>query len=204
MSYPNYWQSVNLFELCQPKQWKTISTKDLLPEGYTVYGANGPIGFYSNFTHEHPTLMITCRGATCGNLHVSKPFSYINGNAMSLDGLITEACTQNYLRYFLAARGFEDVISGSAQPQITREGLRKIDVPLAPLPEQKRIADKLDATLARVDACRARLERVAPILKRFRLSVLAAATSGQLTADWREQQGHGHAGNAAWADENSP
>ncbi|MFD2449213.1 hypothetical protein ACFSQE_12925 [Vogesella fluminis] len=73
--------------------------------------------------------------------------------------------------------------------------LRDAQIPLAPLPEQKRIADKLDATLARVDACRARLARVAPILKRFRQSVLAAATSGQLTVDWREQQGHGHAGN---------
>ena len=191
MRYPKYWQSVNLFELCQPKQWKTISIKELLPDGYTVYGANGPIGFYNEFTHEHPTLMITCRGATCGNLHVSTPFSYINGNAMALDNLATDVCSQHYLRYFLAARGFKDVISGSAQPQITQDGLRVIAIPLAPLPEQKRIADKLDATLARVDACRERLARVAPILKRFRQSVLAAAVSGRLTADWRAQQAGG-------------
>jgi len=39
--------------------------------------------------------------------------------------------------------------------------------------------------LARVDAVNARLARVAPLLKRFRQSVLAAATSGRLTADWR-------------------
>jgi len=31
---------------------------------------------------------------------------------------------------------------------------------LAPLNEQKRIADKLDAVLARVDACRDRLDRI--------------------------------------------
>jgi type I restriction enzyme S subunit len=36
-----------------------------------------------------------------------------------------------------------------------------------------------------VDACRDRLARVAPLLKRFRQSVLAAATSGQLTDEWR-------------------
>lgn len=58
--------------------------------------------------------------------------------------------------------------------------------PLAPLPEQKRIADKLDALLARVDACRERLDRVPTFLKRFRQSVLAAATSGKLTEEWRE------------------
>src|SRR5262249_6592671 len=62
-------------------------------------------------------------------------------------------------------------------------------LPLAPLNEQKRIADKLDAVLARVDACRERLDRVPAILKRFRQAVLAAATSGQLTEEWREEQG---------------
>ena len=60
---------------------------------------------------------------------------------------------------------------------------------LAPLNEQKRIADKLDAVLARVDACREHLDRVPAILKRFRQAVLAAATSGKLTEEWREEQG---------------
>ena len=49
--------------------------------------------------------------------------------------------------------------------------------------EQQRIADKLDAVVARVDACRDRLARVTPLLKRFRQSVLASATDGRLTAD---------------------
>jgi type I restriction enzyme S subunit len=39
--------------------------------------------------------------------------------------------------------------------------------------------------LARVDACRDRLDRLPALLKRFRQSILAAATSGQLTEDWR-------------------
>lgn len=58
-------------------------------------------------------------------------------------------------------------------------------IPLAPFAEQKRIADKLDIVFARVDACSVRLAGVAPLLKRFRQSVLAAATSGELTKDWR-------------------
>ena len=177
-SYPQTWTITNLFEVCQPRQWKTISTKELTQAGYTVYGANGVIGFYNQYTHEAPTLMITCRGATCGNLHISKPFSYINGNAMALDHLNESICSMSYLHRFLQARGFDDVISGSAQPQITQEGLRKVDIPIAPRQEQKRIADKLDTVSPRVDAVNTRLARVAPLLKRFRQSVLAAATSG--------------------------
>ena len=41
---------------------------------------------------------------------------------------------------------------------------------------------------ARVEACQIRLERVRLILDRFRQSVLAAATSGALTADWNEKR----------------
>ena len=102
---PDGWASANLFELCTPKQWKTISKQDLLPSGYTVYGANGVIGFYDEYTHEEPTLMITCRGASCGNIHVSGSFSYINGNAMTLDNLAVDACRIGYLKYFLINRG---------------------------------------------------------------------------------------------------
>jgi type I restriction enzyme, S subunit len=51
------------------------------------------------------------------------------------------------------------------------------------LVEQRRIVAKVDAVLARVNAARLRLAKVPPLLKRFRQSVLAAACSGQLTAD---------------------
>ncbi|NKX22087.1 hypothetical protein HGF60_10530 [Alteromonadaceae bacterium A_SAG2] len=55
--------------------------------------------------------------------------------------------------------------------------------------EQKRIADKLDSVLAKVEAAQARLDKIPAILKRFRQSVLAAATSGELTKEWRGESG---------------
>jgi type I restriction enzyme S subunit len=62
----------------------------------------------------------------------------------------------------------------------------EIHIPVAPLNEQIRIADKLDSMLAKVDAAQARLDKIPNILKRFRQSVLAAATSGELTKEWRD------------------
>jgi type I restriction enzyme S subunit len=79
--------------------------------------------------------------------------------------------------------------SGSTIKHLTRENFVKFEVPVPPLAEQKRIADKLEAVLGRVDACRARLDRVPALLKRFRQSVLAAATSGKLTEEWRMTNG---------------
>lgn len=137
-------KKVFLNSICRPKQWKTISTSQLLESGYPVYGANGKIGFFDKFTHSEPTLLVTCRGATCGTINICEPNSYVNGNAMALDGL-SEEVDIIYLKHYLEYRKFGDVISGSAQPQITFAGISKIQIPLPPLEEQKRIAAILDA-----------------------------------------------------------
>jgi len=65
------WPSKGITEVCWPRQWPTISGKQLLPEGFPVFGANGLIGYYNSFNHEHPTIAITCRGATCGTINLT-------------------------------------------------------------------------------------------------------------------------------------
>lgn len=105
----------------------------------------------------------------------------------------TSSVMPKWLMHFLNAppvRGrIELQSSGTTRRRISRSNLSQLELPVPPLPEQKRIADKLDALLARVHACRGRLDRVPTILKRFRQSVLAAATSGELTHEWREARG---------------
>lgn len=124
------WKKVKLTEICKPKQWKNLPISELTEEGYPVYGANGIIGRYKEYNHEHPTLAITCRGATCGTINITQPKSYITSNAMALNDLSDEV-DQKFLYYALNKRGFKDIITGAAQPQITREGLSKItlDIP---------------------------------------------------------------------------
>lgn len=79
----------------------------------------------------------------------------------------------------------EAVATGTTFKELSGSAASKLLFAIAPIAEQKRIADKLDTVLTRVDAVNTRLARVAPLLKRFRQSVLAAATSGTLTVDWR-------------------
>ncbi|HIJ91123.1 MAG: restriction endonuclease subunit S [Desulfobulbaceae bacterium] len=140
-----------LGEICRPKQWKSLAARDFTSDGYPVYGANGIIGSYSSFNHEFPTIAIGCRGA-CGFVHVTKAKSYITSNAMALDSLSENECDLNYLAGYLRSRGFSDVITGSSQPQITRGNLEKIQIPLPPLDDQKRIAHllgKVEGLIAR-------------------------------------------------------
>ena len=54
-------------------------------------------------------------------------------------------------------------------------------IPIAPRNEQTRIANQLDTLLTRIQACNDRFDAIPALLKRFRQTVLAAATSGALT-----------------------
>ncbi len=71
---------------------------------------------------------------------------------------------------------------------MTRERFFALPVRLAPLAEQTRIAQKLDELLAQIDTLKARIDAIPALLKRFRQSVLAAAVSGRLTEEWREEK----------------
>lgn len=101
-----------------------------------------------------------------------------------------EAVEARYLLAWFSTRDFraraETQMTGSVgHKRVPKDFVLGETLPLAPRNEQQRIADKLDAVLSRADACRERLDRVAPLLKRFRQSVLSAATSGRLTEDLR-------------------
>ena len=111
-------------------------------------------------------------------------------------------CDSGYLRYYFASPAIRDRIVldvtgvGGSLTRAQPKRVAKFPVPIAPLNEQKRIAETLDSLLARVDSCQSHLERVPQILKRFRQSVLAAATSGRLTEDWRDER----AVNGEWEE----
>jgi len=64
--------------------------------------------------------------------------------------------------------------------------LEKSFVPLPPLPEQHRIVAKIEELFTRLDAGVEALKKIQLQLKRYRQSVLKAAFSGELTAEWRK------------------
>lgn len=75
--------------------------------------------------------------------------------------------------------------TGTTFRAISGTFIQKINIPIPPASEQKRIAYKLDSLLAQVDACRDHLERAQEIIKQFRQAVLSQAMSGELTTKWR-------------------
>jgi type I restriction enzyme S subunit len=70
---------------------------------------------------------------------------------------------------------------GISYPAVTDRDVYARDIPLAPMPEQHRIVEKIEQLLAQSLTARQALDRIPALLKQFRQAVLAAAFRGELT-----------------------
>ena len=154
------WEYKKLGEVCELYQPKTLSTKELIENGdYPVYGANGIIGRYSKYNHEKSEILMTCRGATCGTINISQPFAWINGNAMVIHP-ITDNIYNAFLVYQLKGIDLSDVITGAAQPQITRQTLSPKIIGIPKYSVQLNIVSELDLLSGIVEKQKAQLEEL--------------------------------------------
>ena len=97
-----------------------------------------------------------------------------------------------YLYYFLVSPLGKTEISkhdnGTAQPNLSSANVGFYQVPLPPRNEQRRIVDKLDRIGDRHRTARNELNHIPKLIARYKQAVLAAASSGKLTEDWRIKQ----------------
>lgn len=136
------WEVVRLGEVAKIYQPQTIKQTDFSIEGYLVYGANGIIGRYHSFNHEKEQIAIACRGNTCGSVHLTKPYSWITGNAMVINLDDSKRLNKAYAYHRLSMDNFDYLITGSGQPQITSE-IKNHKILIPSLAEQEKIAEIL-------------------------------------------------------------
>ena len=125
---PEGWDVKDLEEICEIYQPQTISEKEMIKDGkYFVFGANGIVGMYDKYNHEDSEVTITCRGNSCGTLNRTLPYSWITGNAMVVR-FKDDKIHNEYLMQLLSWTKMDNVITGSAQPQITRTNLAPLKI----------------------------------------------------------------------------
>jgi len=162
-----------------------------LNDGYVTSARNSitKIGLErSNAKLIEPNSLLIAMYGSIGKLGINKIRCATN-QAIAACSIDESVVNLKFLFYFLMSQRKQLLLrgKGGAQQNISQAVLKAYKISLPILEEQKRIADKLDSVLAKVEAAQARLDKIPAILKRFRQSVLAAATSGELTQDWRDK-----------------
>lgn len=111
---------------------KNLPTKNLLIEGYPVFGANGKIGYYDKYSYELPQVLVSCRGEASGTVNFSEEKSFITNNSLILERKEDIKISFSYLKYFSLQTDYKIYVTGSAQPQITIESLNEAEFVLPP------------------------------------------------------------------------
>ncbi|ELH7812157.1 restriction endonuclease subunit S [Vibrio harveyi] len=101
--------------------------------------------------------------------------------------LVDSGYLNHYLNYFYLTGEVINYQGGSNNLRNLKfKEYETIMVPVAPKPEQLRIANHLDEIITKLEIVKSRLDKVPQLLKRFRMSVLSAAVAGELTEEWRD------------------
>lgn len=187
---PKNWCWVYAPHIFDIEYGKGLPTKQLSDTGYPVFGANGQIGFYSEYMYKEPQALMSCRGAYSGTMNKSLPYSYVTSNSLIISsprGLMGTDC----IYYLFSALNVSELISGTAQPQVTVQAFDGFPIPLSPLAEQQRIVDRIESLFAKLDEAKEKAQAVVDSFETRKAAILHKAFTGELTAKWREEHGVG-------------
>lgn len=139
------------------------SSASLLPAGTVLFSSRAPVGYVAIAANP----IATNQGFK----------SFVLSN-----GILPE-----FVYYYLQRANYEitKLASGTTFPEISGRKAADIPLPIAPTREQKRIVAKLDALLSRISSGEAAARRALDRVQRYRLAVLDAAVTGELTREWR-------------------
>src|SRR5258708_7002351 len=103
--------------------------------------------------------------------------SLVDNNVMGLhpnDAILNPA----YLFYFTCTLRLNEISQATTVPSIRKADVQRIQLPLAPLDEQRRIVSEIEKQFTRLDAAVAALKRIQTNLRRYRSAVLKAGCEG--------------------------
>lgn len=134
------------------------------PNGkYPIYGSGGIMGYADDYICEANTVIIGRKGSINNPLFVKTRF----WNVDTAFGLCADPgkLQPKYLYYFCEKFDFEQLNTTVTIPSLTRANLLKVEIPLPPFDEQRKIAAVLDKVSDLIAKRRQQLDRLDELVK---------------------------------------
>jgi type I restriction enzyme, S subunit len=152
---PINWAWCRLADLANLTYGKNLPTTKLTTSGFEVFGANGVIGFYSEYLYETPQLLISCRGAYSGKPNISPSRCYVTNNSIVCEFIAPALTSLDFQYRQIQTIDKSKMVTGSAQPQVTIANAGPQILALPPLAEQSRIVTRVEELMQLCDALEA-------------------------------------------------
>ncbi|MFI3254172.1 MAG: restriction endonuclease subunit S [Eubacteriales bacterium] len=188
---PENWVWTRLGEVIKVSSGKNLTSKNMVSTGkIPVYGGNGITGYHSDFNQEGKTIVIGRVGFYCGSVHATNEKAWVTDNAF-----VTSYHEHTFEFFFLfnllVYLKLGEYSVSTAQPVISGKTIYPIPVPLPPLAEQTRIVSRIESLFSKLDEARELIESSLNRFEERKSAILHKAFSGELTKQWREENGVG-------------
>ena len=149
---------------------------------YDYYGASGVIDKIDGYTIDDHVMLIGEDGANLKMRNLPLMYevngkAWINNHAHILKPYLN--MDFYYLFYCLESLDINPYITGSAQPKLSQENLKNIQLPVPPIEEQRQIADYLDKKCAEIDKLIAIKQQKIETLTEYKKSLIYEYVTGK-------------------------
>ena len=173
---PKKWKIKRYEDELNIRYGKGLATEQLQEKGYPVFGSNGQIGFYKSYMYDKPQILISCRGASSGVVNISLPKSFITSNFLVCERNNSTESEFEYLKYYFLNTNLMQYQTGSAQPQITINNIKRLKLLIPEINVQRKFSKRVKA----IDSEIFNLQHQNTLLTRQRDLLLPRLMSGKL------------------------
>ncbi len=158
------WTYRQLGDICEilDSKRKPITKGKREPGSIPYYGATGCLDYVKDYIFDEKLVLLGEDGAKWGSgessAYIISGKSWVNNHAHALRPK-REIILDEILVYYLNYSNLQAFITGVTVPKLNQEKMRSIEVPVAPIDEQERIVERLDAAFAQIDELKSNVER---------------------------------------------
>ena len=145
------WEDLYLVKEFDLRSGEYLPNKDQIGGKFPVYGGNGITGYHNEFNAYGEHILFDRVSALCGNIHYTNEKIWVTDNAFVVKG-INNKWHIRFLTYELQFMNLNKYASQTAQPVISNKSMREVLIYRPSLPEQERIAARLDSLSEKVKA----------------------------------------------------
>lgn len=163
-----------------------ITATERQPGPYPYYGANGIQDYVADYIFDDELVLLAEDGGNFGSK--DKPIAYrvsgkcwVNNHAHVLKP--KEGLDVDYLCYSLMFYDVTGLVNGATRQKLTQADMRKMEIPLPPLDEQRKIAAVLDKVNDLIAKRRQQLDKLDELVKARFMEIFGDSETN--TKNWR-------------------
>jgi type I restriction enzyme S subunit len=172
------WIEVELGDVCDVVSGKNQKNVENPNGKYPIYGSGGIFGYADDYLCESGTTIIGRKGTINSPIYVNQKFWNVD-TAFGISPL--NNIDSKYIHYLCVGFDFKKLDKSTTIPSLAKRDIVKIKFPLAPLPEQRAIAAKIEQLFSELDNGIANLKAAKSKLEIYRQAILKQAFEGKLT-----------------------